>query len=136
MKCLTIFAIVSKSSIAFKPVVIIPGTGGSQLEAKLDKPSVNHFYCSRTSDWYTLWLSLPQLFPPAINCWVDNIMLLWDPVTRVYSNNLGVSTRNYNLPSVFTVDFEEFFYNTTTGKPLPYPPNKGKWTYDWERKVY
>ena len=93
VKYLSIFAIISKSSDAFKPVVIIPGTGGSQLEAKLDKPSVNHFYCSRTSDWYTLWLSLPQLFPPAINCWVDNIMLLWDPVTKVYSNNLGVSTR-------------------------------------------
>ena len=44
----------------FKPVIIIPGTGGSQIEAKLDKPSVNHFYCSRTSDWYTLWLSVTQ----------------------------------------------------------------------------
>ena len=77
----------------FKPVIIIPGTGGSQIEAKLDKPSVNHFYCSRTSDWYTLWLSVTQLIPPFINCWVDNIMLLWDPVTKTYSNNAGVSTR-------------------------------------------
>ena len=77
----------------FKPVIIIPGTGGSQIEAKLDKPSVNHFYCSRTSDWYTLWLSVTQLIPPFINCWVDNIMLLWDPMTKTYSNNAGVSTR-------------------------------------------
>ena len=66
----------------FKPVIIIPGTGGSQIEAKLDKPSVNHFYCSRTSDWYTLWLSVTQLIPPFINCWVET-----------YSNNAGVSTR-------------------------------------------
>ena len=77
----------------FKPVIIIPGTGGSQLEAKLNKPSVNHWYCSKTSDWYTLWLSVVQLIPPAVNCWVDNIMLLWDPSTKVYSNNLGISTR-------------------------------------------
>jgi len=114
VKYLTIFAIVSKSSNAFKPVVIIPGTGGSQLEAKLDKPSVNHFYCSRTSDWYTLWLSLPQLFPPAINCWVDNIMLLWDPVTKVYSNNLGVSTRTpYSDGS--TLNFEYLIPSMTIG---------------------
>ena len=73
----------------FKPVIIAPGTGGSRLEAKLNKPSVNHWYCSATSDWYTLWLSVASLLPPAINCWVDNIMLLWDPNTKQYSNNLG-----------------------------------------------
>ena len=73
----------------FKPVIIIPGTGGSRLEARLNKPSVNHWYCSKTSDWYTLWLSVPSLLPPAINCWVDNIMLLWDSNTKLYSNNLG-----------------------------------------------
>ena len=73
----------------FKPVIIVPGTGGSRLEAKLNKPSVNHWYCSATSDWYTLWLSVASLLPPAINCWVDNIMLLWDPNTKQYSNNLG-----------------------------------------------
>ena len=76
-------------TLGFKPVIIIPGTGGSRLEAKLNKPSVNHWYCSKTSDWYTLWLSVPSLLPPAINCWVDNIMLLWDSNTKLYSNNLG-----------------------------------------------
>ena len=74
---------------SFKPIIIIPGTGGSRLEAKLNKPAVNHWYCSKTSDWYTLWLSVASLLPPAINCWVDNIMLLWDPNTKLYSNNLG-----------------------------------------------
>lgn len=78
---------------SLRPVVIVPGTGGSQLQAKLNKPSVKHFYCSKTSDWYTLWLSVTQLLPPAINCWVDNIQLLFNNTTKTYTNNVGVETR-------------------------------------------
>ena len=78
------FFLITKYVVGFKPVVIIPGLGGSQLEAKLDKPSVNHFYCSRTSDWYTIWFSITQLIPPFVNCWADNIKLLWDPITNKY----------------------------------------------------
>ena len=91
--CIPILLIFFKNAYAFKPVVIIPGTGGSQLEAKLNKPSVNHFYCSQTSDWYTIWFSIAQLIPPFVNCWVDNIKLLWNSSTHTYSNNIGVSTR-------------------------------------------
>ena len=76
----------------FKPVIIIPGSGGSKLEAKLNKTSVNHWYCSMTSDWYTIWVSIPSLLPPAINCWIDNMMLTWNPITKLYSNNIGTDT--------------------------------------------
>jgi len=41
-----------------QPVIIIPGDGSNQLEAKLDKPKVPHFYCSKKADWFRLWLSL------------------------------------------------------------------------------
>ena len=52
----------------------VPGTGGSQLQAKLNKPSVLHWYCSQTtSDYFTLWLKKSSLLPFAINCWVDNM---------------------------------------------------------------
>lgn len=51
------------------PVIIVPGDGGSQIEAKLDKPSVKHFQCSKKADWYTLWLSVTELLPGAIDCW-------------------------------------------------------------------
>ena len=90
---IALFFLITQYAIGFKPVVIIPGLGGSQLEAKLDKPSVNHFYCSRRSDWYTIWFSITQLIPPFVNCWADNIKLLWDPSTNKYSNNHGISTR-------------------------------------------
>lgn len=91
---LALMAIVrSKSGGGLSPVVIVPGTGGSILEAKLNKPSTKHFYCSSSSDWYTLWLSVTNLLPPAVNCWCDNIKLLYDPATKTYTNNRGVTTR-------------------------------------------
>jgi len=77
----------------FKPVIIIPGTGGSRLEARLNKPEVNHWWCHKTSDWYTLWFSLSELLPFTIDCWVDNIFLKWDPVAKVYTDNDGVEVR-------------------------------------------
>lgn len=52
----------------------VPGTGGSQLEAKLNKPSTLHWYCHRTSSsFFTLWLQKTSLLPLAIDCWVDNM---------------------------------------------------------------
>ena len=64
------------------PVLLIPGDGGSQLEAKAhDKPSTKHFFCEKSFDWSTLWLSLPSLAPGLIDCWADNIQLGFDQDT-------------------------------------------------------
>ena len=52
----------------------VPGDGGSQYEAKLDKPSVVHWLCTKkTDDWYPLWLNLELLAPYAVDCFVDNM---------------------------------------------------------------
>jgi hypothetical protein len=32
---------------AMSPVIIVPGDGGSQLEARANKPSVPHFFCQK-----------------------------------------------------------------------------------------
>ena len=45
------------SSDPVTPVVFIPGKGGNQLEAKLDKPSAP-VGCQKTSGWFRIWLSL------------------------------------------------------------------------------
>ncbi|CAH3155264.1 unnamed protein product [Porites evermanni] len=59
------------------PLIIVPGTGGSQLQAKLNKPEVPHWYCSKkTDDYYTLWLRKSSLIPGAINCFADNMSSL------------------------------------------------------------
>ncbi|XP_041446024.1 phospholipase A2 group XV isoform X2 [Xenopus laevis] len=56
------------------PVVLVPGDLGNQLEAKLDKPSVVHYMCSKKTNYYfTLWLNLELLLPVVIDCWIDNI---------------------------------------------------------------
>ena len=33
------------------PVILVPGNGGSQLEARLNKSSSGHWWCSKNSDW-------------------------------------------------------------------------------------
>ncbi|XP_075044917.1 LOW QUALITY PROTEIN: lysosomal phospholipase A and acyltransferase [Mixophyes fleayi] len=58
------------------PVVLVPGDLGNQLEAKLNKPSVVHYMCSKKTDYYfTLWLNLELLVALVIDCWIDNISL-------------------------------------------------------------
>ncbi|KAK3247169.1 hypothetical protein CYMTET_43324 [Cymbomonas tetramitiformis] len=80
-------------SASLTPVVILPGDGGCQLEAKLDKPQTVHFFCSKKSDWFTLWLSVAQLAPKEVDCWSDNIRLVYDESTESFSNSPGVQTR-------------------------------------------
>lgn len=54
------------------PIILIPGDGGSRLQAKLDRQDVVHHYCERKSnDWFDLWLNLSLLVPFAIDCWVE-----------------------------------------------------------------
>ena len=56
------------------PVIIIPGDGGNQIEARLtDKPSAPHWFCAKNSDWFRLWLDPSQLLPGYVDCWADNM---------------------------------------------------------------
>lgn len=90
---------------------LVPGTGGSQLEAKLNKPSVLHWYCDKqTSDYFTLWLKKTSLLPYAINCWVDNMRYNFSPDINVHilltyifsriSYNIGGSSENLDKHKV------------------------------------
>ncbi len=69
------------------------GDGGSKLEAKLDKPNTVHFYCDKKSDWFLLWLRLPSLVPGLVDCWADNIKLVFNETSNKFENNAGVETR-------------------------------------------
>jgi len=46
------------------------------LEAKINKTSAPHIYCSYQSDWFKLWLYLPSLIGGLVDCWADNIKLI------------------------------------------------------------
>lgn len=75
-------------------VLPVPGDGGSQIDAILDKPSVVHYICTKkTKTYFNLWLNLELLVPLVIDCWTDNARLIYDNVTRTTSNAPGVETR-------------------------------------------
>jgi len=108
---------------SLSPIVIVPGDGSNQIEAKLNKPSSLHWYCSKTSDWFRLWLSTSQLLA-ATDCWADNIKLIYDEERDTFSNNAGVETRVPDFGG--TSSFEELdpsipahktaaFYNMVKG---------------------
>lgn len=81
-------------SMNFFSLFIVPGTGGNQIDAKIDKPSTRHFYCTKkTDDWFNLWLNLELLAPLIIDCWTDNAKLYYDNVTRLTKNSPGVEIR-------------------------------------------
>ncbi|GMI01918.1 hypothetical protein TrVE_jg4648 [Triparma verrucosa] len=87
-------ALLAKATEAASPVLIIPGTGGNRLEAKLSgRENTPHFYCSKNADWYDLWLDVKQLLPGAVDCWCDNIKLNYDSASGTFSNQQGVETR-------------------------------------------
>lgn len=51
---------------------LVPGDGGSQVDAKLNKPSVVHYICEKqSSDYFNIWLNLELLVPIVIDCWVS-----------------------------------------------------------------
>ncbi|XP_023333809.1 group XV phospholipase A2 [Eurytemora carolleeae] len=89
----------------FHPVIMIPGDGGSQVEGRIvNKTNVPHYLCSKNSDWFTLWLSLEQMVPEVVDCWVDNMRLKYDPITRKSSNNDGVEIRIPNFGNTSSVE--------------------------------
>ncbi|XP_064120034.1 phospholipase A2 group XV-like [Macrobrachium nipponense] len=98
------------------PVVLIPGDGGSQMEAKLNKTETVHYICSKlTSDWFDLWLNMELLVPYIIDCWVDNMKLVYDNVTRTTSNAEGVETRIPGFGNSTTVEWLDPSQRRPTG---------------------
>lgn len=88
------------------PVVFVPGDGGAQLEAKLNKTNVVHYICEKTtSDYFNIWLNMELLVPLVIDCWVDNIKLVYDNVTRKTYNAPGVDIRVPGFGSSETVEW-------------------------------
>ena len=62
----------------------VPGDGGSQFVAQLNKTESVHFYCSKkSSTWFSLWLNIELMVPLVLDCFVDNMR--WDNKLDVLS---------------------------------------------------
>lgn len=94
----------------------VPGSGGSQLDAKLDKPSVVHYFCEqKTADYSTLWLALSDLVPFVIDCWVDNMKLDYNNLSRTTSNSPGVNIRVPGFGDTQSIEFVDPAKLSVTG---------------------
>uniref|UniRef100_A0AAA9SZQ5 Lysosomal phospholipase A and acyltransferase n=1 Tax=Bos taurus TaxID=9913 RepID=A0AAA9SZQ5_BOVIN len=84
----------------------MPGDMGNQLEAKLDKPSVVHYVCSkRTDHYFTLWLNLELLLPVIIDCWIDNVRLIYNQTSHTTQFPEGVDVRVPGFGDTFSMEF-------------------------------
>ena len=88
-----------------KPVIIVPGLAGSQLEAKLDKTATVSPWCAKfTGFWYSLWLNPVELLPGFLDCFIDNMQLVYDNQTRRSHNKPGVRVRAREFGSTQAVE--------------------------------
>ncbi|KAG5674429.1 hypothetical protein PVAND_004401 [Polypedilum vanderplanki] len=84
----------NKPSKPRSPVIFVPGDGGTQVDAKLNKPSTRHIFCTKTTkDYFNVWLNLELMAPLIIDCWTDNVKLYYNNETRTTSNSPGVELR-------------------------------------------
>ncbi|XP_063802310.1 phosphatidylcholine-sterol acyltransferase isoform X2 [Pseudophryne corroboree] len=88
------------------PVVLVPGCFGNQLEAKVDKEEVVNRMCyHKTEDYFTLWLNLNMFLPLGIDCWIDNIRVVYNKTTRMATNAPGVDVRVPGFGKTFSVEY-------------------------------
>ncbi|KAJ3596721.1 hypothetical protein NHX12_003125 [Muraenolepis orangiensis] len=88
------------------PIIIVPGNLGNRLEAKIDKPTLVHWMCyKKTEDWFSLWIDLNMFMPIGIDCWIDNIKLVYNKTTRQSSNSPGVEVRVPGFGQTYAIEF-------------------------------
>lgn len=92
------------------PVLFIPGDGGSQLEAKLNKTERLHYICAYISDWFDIWLNVHLLTPIAFDCLSDNLKLSYNRTSRTTHNTPGVQIRATNFGSLDSVDNLDIYH--------------------------
>ncbi|KAK9814182.1 hypothetical protein WJX72_001833 [[Myrmecia] bisecta] len=96
------------------PIILLPGLGGSALEARLNRSSAPAWYCSTSHDWQVAWFSAYEATRP--DCFLDELQVIYDPVTKRYHNQTGVEVRPYDfggLDGVKSIDpSSSYFYGT------------------------
>lgn len=90
------------------PVILVPGAGGNQLEARLTDEYkgtswlCNRFYPVKKDDggWFRLWFDIGVLLAPLTECFAERMTLYYDLEVDDYRNAPGVETRVSEFGSV------------------------------------
>lgn len=98
---ITLTTMVIYTCQALHPLVLVPGTGGNQLEARLNNdykpPSLvcNRWYpvVKDKKGWFRIWFDTSVIFAPFTKCFADRMMLYYDRLLDDYRNAPGVETR-------------------------------------------
>lgn len=95
------------------PVILVPGDGGSRIDAILNKKY--SFWCDyHTDQFYDIWLNKQQMSPWDIDCWSDNLRLIYNNVTRKTTNSPGVNIRFPGWGYSRTVEFVDTSHATVS----------------------
>ncbi|ONK60290.1 uncharacterized protein A4U43_C08F16580 [Asparagus officinalis] len=85
---------------ALHPIVIIPGSGGNQLEARLNQDyyKSSSLFCRLTGKkdkdgWFRLWFDPTVLLAPLTRCFAERMTLCYHREIDDYRNAPGVETR-------------------------------------------
>jgi len=89
----------------FHPILLFPGTSGSQIDAKLNKTEVVHSFCSKQSDWYNIWLNPTLYLPGIVDCFIDNFRLDFNEKTGRSQNRPGVEIRVPGFGKTGTIEY-------------------------------
>lgn len=91
-----------QSNSNLHPLILVPGSGGNQLEARLTgdyKPSsllCSQWYPARKEKgggWFRLWFDPTVLVAPFTKCFAERMTLYYDGNVNDYRNAPGVETR-------------------------------------------
>ncbi|XP_061189845.1 phospholipase A2 group XV-like isoform X1 [Saccostrea echinata] len=112
------------------PVILVPGDGGTQFEAKLNKTTAPHSLCElKTNDYFSLWLNLEELAPIVIDCFTDNMKLVYNRTTHTTSNTPGVDIRISDFGGTSTVEWLDPSHLSVTSYFAPIVEAMVSWGY-------
>lgn len=97
------------------PVILVPGLLGSRLQAKTNKINRVNIFCGKQSNWQDMWLSIRQLLPLAVDCWLDNVRLEYNPATGWSKQPKGIEARVPDFGSVESVRYLDVKQPKLTG---------------------
>ncbi|WVZ60442.1 hypothetical protein U9M48_010462 [Paspalum notatum var. saurae] len=94
------------------PVILIPGAGGNQLEARLTEDYKPCSLACRVwplvrgrGGWFRLWFDPSVLLAPLTRCFAERMMLFYDAGADDYRNAPGVETRVTDFGSTSTLRY-------------------------------